>query len=120
MLLKINTVEIAAYPAEFSCTVLDLDDAESTERTANGSLNRDRVAVKRQVEMTFPPLPWPKMSKLLTQMRDSFFDFYYPDPMTGKYETKNMYVGNRPAPVALDGDDGELWWGQLSITLTER
>lgn len=120
MLLRINGQEIAAYPLEFSVTVMDLDDADSTTRTADGTLNRDRVAVKRQMELTFNPLPWATMSKLLRQMRDSFFQFYYPDPMTGNYETKMVYVGNRPAPVAITYDDGSIWWGELSITLTER
>lgn len=121
MLLKVNGEEIAAYPLEFTCTILDLDDAESTTRTANGALNRDRVAVKRQIEMTFNPLPWATMSTLLRQMRDSFFSFYYPDPMTGKYETKTVYVGNRPAPVAMHNEKtGAMWWGQLQITLTEQ
>lgn len=120
MILKVNGVELAAYPIQFRVMILDLDDADATTRTANGTLNRDRVAVKRQIEMTFNPLRWETMSALLTQMRDSFFSFYYPDPMTGQYETKTVYVGDRPAPVAIDGDDGKLWWGQLTITLTEK
>jgi hypothetical protein len=121
MILRISGVEIAAYPADFSVTVLDLDDADATTRTSDGTLNRDRVAVKRQFELTFNPLPWAQMSALLKQMRNSFFPFYYPDPMTGNYETKTVYVGNRVAPVAInDEESGEIWWGQLQITLTER
>ncbi|MFC5468408.1 DUF6711 family protein [Cohnella suwonensis] len=121
MLLKINDVEIAAYPApgEFKVMVLDLDDADSTTRTANGTLNRDRVAVKRQIEMSFAPLEWDKISAVLTAMKDEFFDFYYPDPMAGAYVTKRMYVGNRPAGIPFE-KGGVLWWEGLQITLTER
>lgn len=121
MLLKINTVEIAAYPmpGEFKVTILDLDDADSTTRTANGKMNRDRVAVKRQIEMSFAPLTATDISSILTAMQDEFFDFYYPDPMTGTYLTKSMYVGNRPAAVAIE-KGGVLWWEGLQITLTEE
>lgn len=119
MELRINGVEIAAYPSAFTVTTMDLDDAATTTRTADGTLNRDRVAVKRQIEMTFPPLPWAKVSAILQAMGDVFFDFYYPDPYAGEYVTKRFYVGNRPAPVALV-KNGELYWGEMQITLTEQ
>lgn len=121
MLLKVNGVEIAAYPAPdgFSVTVLDLDDADATTRTADGRMTRARVAIKRQIEMTFNPLTWSEISALLQSMTGVFFDFYYPDPMSGQYETRTMYVGNRTAPVAITRN-GEIWWGQLQMTLTEQ
>lgn len=119
MLLKINDVEIAAYPKDFTVTVLDLDNDESTERTADGTLSRDRVTVKRQIEMSWNAIPWASVSALLTAMQDVFFDFYYPDPMTGQYETKKFYVGNRPAPVAVE-NNGVLYWAGLKVTLTEQ
>lgn len=119
MQLLVDGAAIAAYPVEFTVTILDLDDANSTERTADGTLNRDRVAVKRQIEMTFNALPWADIAALLTSMSGEFFDFTYPDPMTGVNETKTVYVGNRPAPVAIE-IDGVLWWKGLKITLTEQ
>lgn len=121
MELKINGVEIAAYPTPggFKVTVLDLDDAESTTRTADGTLHRDRVAVKRQIDMSFAALSWPKMAALLQAMKDPFFSFYYPDPMEGNYITRTMYVGNRPTAVPIE-ENGVLWWDGLQITLTER
>lgn len=119
MLLKINGAEIAAYPAELQVTVLDLDDSESTTRTVDGTFTRDRVAVKRQIEMSWNALQWDDLSSILQAMSDSFFDFYYPDPMTGQYETKRFYVGNRSSPVAFE-HSGEFWWGGLQMTLTEE
>ena len=119
MILKINGVEIAEYPKEFSVIPLDIDNGESTVRTADGTLNRDRVAVKRQVEMSWGVLPWNKVSALLQSMSGVFFDFYYPDPMTGNYVTKKFYVGNRPTPAALS-KDGQIFWSGLKVTLTEQ
>jgi hypothetical protein len=117
--LKVNGTEIAAYPSTFNVTPMDLDDGDSTVRTADGTLNRDRVAVKRQIDMSFGVLTWSQISALLQSMSGVFFNFYYPDPMSGKYETKSMYVGNRPSPVAVS-QGNEILWNGLKVTLTEK
>lgn len=119
MLLKINGVEIASYPSSFSVTVMDLDDAESTTRTADGTLSRDRIAIKRQIEMSWPALTWESVSAVLQAMGDEFFDFEYPDPATGQQEVKTMYVGNRQTPFAIN-KGGTYWWSGLQLTLTEQ
>ncbi|WP_028562255.1 DUF6711 family protein [Paenibacillus pinihumi] len=120
MLIKINGVEIAAYPApgQFKVTILDLDDADATNRTVDGTMHRSRVAVKRQIEMGFPALPQTKISAILKVMRSPFFNVYYPDPMDG-YVTRNFYVGNRPAAVPFERN-GVMFWEGLQFTLTEK
>jgi len=119
MELKIDEVEIAAYPKEFSVTPLDIDNADSSVRTADGTLSRDRIAVKRQIDMTFGLLSWADISSILQAMSPVFFSFYYPDPMDGTYVTKTFYVGNRPSPFAVtDGED--VKWNGLKIVLTQQ
>ncbi len=117
--LKINGAAIAAMPSSIQVTVLDLDDAESTTRTADGTLHRDRVAVKRQIELTFNTLEMGEISPLLQQMSDVFFDFTYPDPMVGGYVTKKVYVGDRPGNIPFE-KDGIIYWSGFKMTLTER
>lgn len=121
MELKINGVEIAAYPAPggLSITTLDLDDGEASGRTTDGSMTRSRIAVKRKIQMQFSALPWSVTSALLQQVEDEFVNVTYPDPVTGKYETKGFYVGDRPALVALEDTDGSLWWSGIQFSLTE-
>ena len=119
MILKVNNVVMAAYPTKFQVTPLDIDDADSSVRSASGYLTRDRVATKRQIEMEFGLLKWADMSSVLQSMADVFFDFYYPDPMSGVYETRTVYVGNRPSGVAVS-KDGDIRWSGLKITLTEQ
>lgn len=119
MELKINNVEIAAYPKEFTVTPLDIDNGESSVRTADGTLTRDRIAVKRQIEMSWNALPWDKLSAVLQAMGGVFFDFYYPDPMDGTYVTKTFYVGNRPATFIIE-TNGVVTWGGLKVTLTQK
>lgn len=117
--LKINGVMIPVFPKEFKVTVLDIDDGSSTVRTSDGTLNRDRIAVKRQIDMSWGVLKWAEASALLQAVSPVFFDVYYPDPMTGQYETKTFYVGNRPAPVAV-AKGSEILWNDFTMTLTER
>lgn len=112
-------MEIAAYPEKFQVTPLDLDNAESSVRTSDGTLTRDRIAVKRQIEMTFGVLTWPEISSILTAVKNPSFSFYYPDPEAGSYQTKTFYVGNRPSPAIYATDDGVILWQGLKMTLTE-
>ncbi|MNW69965.1 hypothetical protein D3C74_491160 [compost metagenome] len=69
--------------------------------------------------MAWGPLRWADISAILTAMEDVFFPVKYPDPMTGKYEMKTFYVGNRPAPFAVAKGD-EIMWNGLKVTLTEQ
>lgn len=118
-MIKINGTTIAASPATFVPTLIDLDDGESSIRTADGKLHRDRIRVMRQLDMTFGILTWAEMSALMKSMSDTFFNVTYPDPMTGGYETKRFYVGNRnPAVAVAKGND--ILWSGLKITLTEQ
>jgi len=117
-MLKINGNDVVT-PSEFSVTILDLDNGESSVRTADGTLNRDRIAVKRQLDITWPVMNWLDTSTILQAMSSVFFTVNYPDPFTGYYETKTFYVGNRPVPVAIVKGN-EIYWGGLKVTLIER
>lgn len=119
MLIKFNNVALAAYPVEFTVTILDVDDGETSVRTSDATLNRDRIAVKRQIQAKFGLLKPAEISSILQSMSNPFFPVYYPDPMTGAYETKTMYAGNRQAAFTVEVL-GALYWGGLSVTLTEQ
>jgi hypothetical protein len=119
MLIKIDDTEIIVYPTEFSVTTLDIDNSDSSVRATDGTLSRDRVAVKRQIEMSWDILTWAQISSLLTAMSPVFFDLYYPDPMDGTYATRTFYVGNRPAPFGFN-KDGTIMWDSLKVTLIEQ
>lgn len=119
MQLKVNGQNIVATPSEMQVTILDLDDADSSVRTADGTLNRDRVAVKRQIDLTWSMLSNVQISQILKAMDAVFFEFTFPDPMEDKNITKRVYVGNRAAPMAFV-KNGVTWYKDFKITLTER
>lgn len=119
MYIAINGTELPKYPAKFVAKIMDLDDGETTTRTADGRLTRDRVAVKRQLELTFAPLKWEELSAVLQLMQDEFIRVTYPDPITGQQETKKFYAGDRVSPIAIERN-GIMWWSGLEVTLTEQ
>ena len=119
MILKINGRDIARLPREFSVDIMDLDDGETTARTADGTLHRDRIAVKRKITMKWSGLDWQTLSDILESVSGVFFDVTYPDPMTGQYETKTFYVGDRTSPVAISRN-GQIIWEGLTMNFIEQ
>lgn len=119
MILKINGAELPVYPSKFVASSFDLDNGETTQRTIDGTLNRDRIAIKSQVEMEFGILKWDEVSTILAAVSDVFFNFYYPDPVAGGYVERVMYVGNRSTPIALF-QGGQAYWSGLKLTFTEK
>lgn len=116
-ILKINGVEITAPQ---TCKIGIADQDLNSDTDANAELHRNRVAVKRKIVNEWGPLTWPEISKILTSIKDVFFDVTYPDPETGKYETKRMYVGDRTAPIVLIQEDGSIMWEGLTADFIEK
>jgi len=115
-MLKINGVAIAA-PSVFQVDIADIDG--ETRRNARGDLIRDRVAVKRKLNCEWPPLTMGEISTLLQAVKDVFFQVTYPDPMTGRTETKTFYVGDRSMPLLLVKGGQYLWKG-LKMNFIEK
>jgi hypothetical protein len=118
-LLKIDGTEIPVYPSTFSVDINDIDDGETSIRTADGTLNRDRIAQKRQIEMSFGIIKSSDLTDLMMMINDIFFEFYYFDPLDGTYATKTFYCSKKSAGIALVNSTEMLWDG-LKLTLTER
>lgn len=116
-ILQVNGADIPA-PSSLQVTVSDQDLNSDTD--ANGNLHRNRITVKRKVSCQWGPLSWADTSKLLTAIKDVFFDVTYPDPQTGQFETKQMYVGDRTIPVLILNNDGSIEWGNLSADFVEK
>lgn len=100
-----------------TCTVSDVDSAQSG-RNQNGEMVRDRVSVKIKWQLSFPPLFPTLMSRLLTAVSASSFNFTYPDPRTGTTSTGKFYVGDRTAPVYSEMN-GLPFWENVSFNIIE-
>jgi hypothetical protein len=115
ILIKINGVDIAT-PKTYEATVTDLDG--ETNRNANGEMIRDRIAVKRKLNLEWGPLTQAEIQTLLSAVSSVFFTVTFPDPMSGMV-TKTMYVGDRTAP-AYSFIDGEVKWQGLKMNFIEK
>ncbi|NME65841.1 hypothetical protein HF846_14690 [Clostridium cadaveris] len=114
-MLKINGVAIAT-PKTYEVTVQDLDG--ETNRNANGDMIRDRIAVKRKINLEWAPLSQSEISTLLTAVSGVFFTVTFPDPQLGMV-TKTMYVGDRTSP-AYQFKNGEVKWSGLKMNFIEK
>ena len=103
----------------FSVSIQDVDSA-STGRGADGNMIRDRVAIKRKINLKFPPLTQAEMSKLLTAVSPVSFTVECVDPQEsdGTY-SGTFYVGDRSAPIYKTNSTGVDLWESVSFNLIE-
>lgn len=101
-----------------SISIQDLD-ASTTGRNQKGELFRDRVAVKRKISYSAPPLSRIEMSSLLQAITDQFFTLEYPDPQTGSTKSITVYCGDRTAPM-YSCINGVYKWEGLTVDFIER
>ena len=114
-MIKINGVAIAT-PKVFEATVSDIDG--ETNRNAKGELIRDRVAVKRKINLEWGTLEQSEMSTILNAVSSVFFTVEFPDPQLGLI-TKTMYVGDRTSP-AYSYIDNKIKWQGLKMNFIEK
>lgn len=103
-----------------SVTIADIDSEEGAGRNALGTAFRDRVAVKRKVNCTWPPMYSVQMANLLNKMKGEFFEFTYPDPETGGLRTMTGYVGDRTVEAYRIYTGSNVQWLPLSANIVER
>lgn len=115
-ILTIAGVEVKD-PSVFQVDLQDID--KESERNANGTMQRTRVAVKRKLTVEWGPLSNSEISKILKSVSDVFFTVKYPDPELGGITTKTFYTGDRSAPV-LRVNKGATRWEGLKTNLIER
>ncbi|OBY11900.1 DUF6711 family protein [Clostridium paraputrificum] len=114
-MIKINGVAIAT-PKIYEATVSDLDG--ESNRNAAGQLIRDRIAIKRKLNLEWGPLSQSEIAPILNAVSGVFFTVTFPDPQLGII-TKTMYVGDRTAP-AYQYINEEVKWSGLKLNLIEK
>ena len=114
-MLNVNGVVIAT-PKVYEISVSDLDG--ESNRNANGVLIRDRIAIKRKINLEWGPLSQSEISTLLNAVSSVFFTVNFPDPQLGLI-TKTMYVGDRTSP-AYQYVNGQVKWSGLKMNFIEQ
>lgn len=104
-------------------------DSSNAGRNQNGTLMRDRVAVKIKWNLEIIPTNHKQMAAILKAMSAQSFSFTYPDPRKdpdssdGALTTGTFHVGSRSAsPWKINANDGNgnvSMWGYLTFNLIE-
>lgn len=101
IMLKVNGVAVRC-PSKFEWGLQDVSASESG-RTDDALMHKNRVAQKRKISLGWNGLGWAETSKVLQAFNPEYINVTYPDMLSGKYETRTFYVGDRSAPV-------KWWW----------
>lgn len=119
-ILQINKFDIPD-PATLTWDLYDLDGEDGSGRTQDGLMHRDRIAVKRKLSCTWPPMEPSEMAILLQLMDDVFFTVRFPDAHDGTYREGTFYVGDRSTPVYMWNNAKQKYlWEGLSANFIER
>lgn len=117
-MIKIGGVKIKT-PSSLRWGLQDLSSNDSG-RTLDGKMHKDLVAQKRKLECTWDNLTKEEASTLLQAVNASvYLSITYPDPMSGRDETRTFYVGDRSAPFK-SWTVGKKIFESISFNFIER
>lgn len=116
-MISINGTAVPS-PDTYEVTISDLD--ASANRSGNGTLFRDRIAVKRTINLGWLFLSTEELSRLLLSVSPVFFTVSYVDPQIGGPNIGTFYVSDRNQGVAVKNADGTYKWSNVSFSLVER
>lgn len=117
IMLKVNGTAIPC-PSTFVWGLQDVSAPESG-RDDDSLMHKNRIAQKRKIELAWNGKGWPETATILQAFNPEYINVTYPDMMSGQYETREFYVGDRSAPV-------KWWWvgnqrlETLSFNIIER
>ena len=98
------TVDGAAMPcpSSFQWGLQDISASESG-RSEDTLMHKNRVGQERKIGLHWSGKDWKETSKILKAFNPEYIQVRYPDMMSGTYEIRTFYVGDRTAPV-------KWWW----------
>lgn len=115
--LKINGVDILPYVAEEGIAWSRNDvDSENTGQLQNGVMRRDRIIMRRKLEITINTLTTEQMAIVQQAIYPQWVSVEFLDPLEGKVITRTFYSNNAACTVAkqhtlADGTKQVKWRG---------
>lgn len=98
-MITVDGVEMPC-PSTFSWGLQDISASESG-RTDDATMHKNRVAQKRTISLAWNGVDWNATSFILKAFNPEYISVKYPDMMSGQYETRKFYVGDRTSPVKI-------------------
>lgn len=95
--IRLNGVDTIA-PSSMTVTKSDVDS--NTNRDAMGVMHRDRIAIKKKIELTWSGIKsHSDVTKIMKAIEPQTISVTYFDPYEGDWVTKTMYAGDVTAEV---------------------
>lgn len=118
MRFKINGFDITPYIAFGGLAWQRADvDGPNAGREQDGTLVRDRIAIKIRWDVTCRPLTGAELSRILTAIEPEWVTLEYDDPVTNTVKTAQFYSNNIPATFGLQRKDGTVIWTGVTFPL---
>lgn len=94
-------------PSTYTFGLQDVSAAESG-RTEDTKMHKNRVGQKRKIGLSWLAKDWQETAQIMQAFNPEYITVRYPDMLSGKYEARQFYVGDRSAPV-------KLWWSNKKL-----
>lgn len=117
-MITVDNVEIKC-PSEFTYGLEQVNSADAG-RTQDAVMHVERIALKVKLELGWSGLTWAEIATIMQAFLPEYINVKYPDMLTGQYETKLFYTGDKSAPVKQwFTNDGEKIIDKLSFNIIE-
>ena len=103
-------------PSVYKWNLQDISNSEAG-RTEDTKMDKMRIGQCVKIELEWWNISLDKASQILKKFNPEYFTVCYLDAMTGKYETREFYVGDRHAP-AYNIRKGI--WSSVGFNIIER
>ncbi len=115
--MKINGVTIRT-PTELKVGTFRIS---KSERTADGAMTMDIIAVKRRLDLTWSLITSADLQQIMSLLapNQAFHTIVYPDPENGETATITAYLGDTGQEVGQQ-ISGTRYWRDVQIALIER
>lgn len=108
----------APCPSAYTWGLQDVSHSDSG-RTDDITMHKNRAGQKRKISLQWNGPDWKTASKILKMFNPEYISVRYPDMMSGTYETRKFYVGDRSAPVKI-WTVGNKTISSVSFDIVER
>lgn len=94
-----NLKPISLDPSSLTWGLQDISASDAGRVQDNGnSMYKMRLSQKRKLQITWNLPTWQQASEILQAFNAEYFYVRYPDVMSGKFEIRRFYAGDRTAP----------------------
>ena len=119
-----NLVDVPVQPTAINYGLQDISAADAGRvQDADNTMYKDRVSQKRKLQLTWTNPTLAQASAIMQMFNPEYIFVRYVDILSGGYQTREFYVGDRSAPFkhieAVDASGNRTIVSTLSFDIIE-